>query len=450
MAIITIPNNWSPRDYQLDCLIAFDKGIRRQYHIWHRRAGKDSFALNLAAKMAHEEVGTYWHLLPKQTQARKAIWHGIGKDGIRFIDQAFPPPIRRRTSGQEMLIEFKNGSTWQLNGSDTYDTLVGSNVKGVVFSEWALCDPAAWDYIRPIIRENNGWAIFITTYRGKNHAYKQFNKLKNNPDWFVSLKTIDDTGVLTKEDMNKERAEGMSEGMIQQEYYCSPMAAYEGAYWANEMNDLKNNDRLTTVEYEPALPVIASFDLGMDDSTTCIMIQESGNQPRIIGSRAWRRTSIPRICQDLKETFPWTIDTILLPHDGEVQEMGTGLKRSDIFREAMPRTIVEIVKQQGPIKGRRNGIEAARLLLPKVWIDYVPRPWTNGEENNFTLVEALTSYRTEPSKQDPSVFNLNPLHDWSSHWADAFRYYAVHRQSGIIGDGWDDSIDYSWHDKAIV
>jgi phage terminase large subunit len=73
-----------------------------------------------------------------------------------------------------MLIRFKCGSTWQVIGSDNYDALVGSPPVGVVFSEWALSNPQAWSLIRPILAENGGWAIFITTPRGRNHAHRMY------------------------------------------------------------------------------------------------------------------------------------------------------------------------------------------------------------------------------------------------------------------------------------
>ena len=114
------------------------KKYQRGAVVWHRRAGKDSTALNMTAVDMMTRVGTYWHLFPEQAQARRAIWNGIDRQGRRIIDQVFPEALRKRTSSQEMLIELKNGSIWQMAGSDNYDSLVGSNPIGVVFSEWPL------------------------------------------------------------------------------------------------------------------------------------------------------------------------------------------------------------------------------------------------------------------------------------------------------------------------
>lgn len=240
----TVPHNWTPRHYQQRALDQFDRGIRRQMLIWHRRAGKDSFALNLSAIQSQAAVGSYWHLFPLHVQAKRAIWRGLDNEGRKFIDQAFPPPLRADVNNTDMFIEFKNGSTWQLVGSDYYDRLVGANVLGVVFSEWALCDPRAWDYVRPIIRANNGWAVFISTYRGRNHCYQMAQRLKGNPDWYVDIRDITQTSkadgspVLSAADIEAERAEGMSEAMIRQEYFCDPMAAPEGSVYGHVMGRL--------------------------------------------------------------------------------------------------------------------------------------------------------------------------------------------------------------------
>ncbi|GHF70718.1 hypothetical protein [Seohaeicola zhoushanensis] len=220
---LTIPNDWTPRPHQQALYRQFGHGkpCTRACVVWHRRAGKDSVALNLTARDMFKRVGSYWHLFPEQAQARRAIWNGVDGQGRRIIDQVFPPPLRRRISAQEMLIETVNGSVWQMGGSDNYDSLVGSNPVGVVFSEWALAKPEAWDYIRPILVENDGWALFIFTPRGRNHAYGTWMQALESDAWFCERLTVDDTGLIQPEQIEGERQTGMSEGKIRQEYHCS-------------------------------------------------------------------------------------------------------------------------------------------------------------------------------------------------------------------------------------
>jgi hypothetical protein len=144
MATIRLPNNWQPRDYQLDAWGYLAHGGRHAELIWHRRSGKDEIALHWAAVAAFQRQANYWHMLPMANQARKAIWHAVNPHtGVRRIDEAFPRELREQTYEGEMLIRFKNGSTWQLLGSDNYNAAVGSAPAGIVFSEWALANPAA-------------------------------------------------------------------------------------------------------------------------------------------------------------------------------------------------------------------------------------------------------------------------------------------------------------------
>lgn len=177
--------------------------------------------LNLTAREMFKRVGTYWHLFPEQTQARRAIWNGVDGQGRKIIDQFMPPAVRDRTHNQEMLIEAVNGSVWQMAGSDNYDSLVGSNPVGVVFSEYSIANPLAWDYIRPILLENGGWALFIYTPRGRNHGYELFQMALHNDKWIADLLTWRDTGRLTEDDIQEERDSGMSENKLAQEYECS-------------------------------------------------------------------------------------------------------------------------------------------------------------------------------------------------------------------------------------
>lgn len=242
-------------DHQQSAVDAFVQDqIRKFYLIWHRRAGKDIFALDFAHKRMKERVGNYWHLFPFHVQARRAIWKGIdSRDSIRFIDRAFPDRVRSKDNESELSITMPNGSTWQMLGSDSYDRAVGANPCGLIFSEWALCDPAAWDYFRPILLENGGWVMFITTYRGRNHAYRMGKSLENSEDWYVDVRTITDTyrhngnPIVTPEQVEKEIKEGMNPSLARQEYYCDPDAASTGAIFGRQYALLNQRQPINTL-----------------------------------------------------------------------------------------------------------------------------------------------------------------------------------------------------------
>jgi phage terminase large subunit len=186
MAEIILPHKWTPRPYQRRLWNALESGKKRCIEIAHRRWGKDDAALHWSAVSAMQRPATIWHMLPQIAMARKAIWTAVNPHtGTRRLDEAFPKAIRETTNETEMFIRLKNGSTWQVIGSDNYDTLVGSPPAGIVFSEWSRANPASWAYLAPILVENNGWALFITTPLGNNHAKSMYDMARKDPSWFA-------------------------------------------------------------------------------------------------------------------------------------------------------------------------------------------------------------------------------------------------------------------------
>lgn len=230
MTSVLIPNNWKPRPYQLPFFKYFARGGKRAVLVWPRRHGKDDACLHLTAIQAMHVPGTYWMMLPEYGQARKAIWDAVNKHtGKRRIDEAFPAEIRARTNDSEMKIVFKSGSVWQLCGSDNYNGLVGSNCAGIVFSEYALSNPEAWDYLEPILEENGGWAVFNSTVRGRNHFTTLAHYAQSTPGWFCSNVKASEAGVFTHEQL-----EGIKQKYILQKGYDRGLGMYLQEYENDE------------------------------------------------------------------------------------------------------------------------------------------------------------------------------------------------------------------------
>lgn len=227
MADITLPYNFKPRPYQLDPWNAMlHPDFHRGLIVVPRRNGKDLLCWNALIAKAMQRVGLYFYMGPYYNQIRQIIWQGSDKDGRRFLDYIPEELVTSRTK-LDMRIELVNGSQIKFQGSDNIDSIVGTNPVGIVFTEFSLHKPEAWHYLRPILAENGGWAMFNGTPRGLNHFYKQAMDAQHDPKWFYQYLTRDDTGIPTMEAIEDDRRSGMPESLIQQEYYCAWTASSE-------------------------------------------------------------------------------------------------------------------------------------------------------------------------------------------------------------------------------
>ena len=375
--------------------------------IWHRRAGKDSVGLNWTVVSAFQRPGLYWHLLPTYQQGRKILWDGITKDGRAFLSH-WPEPLVQNVNNVEMKLEMKNGSIWQVVGTDNVDRLVGANPVGCIFSEYALQDKRAWDYIRPILAENGGWALFIYTPRGRNHGYDLYQLAKRNENWFADLLTVEDTHAIPISAVDEEREAGMPEELFQQEFFCSFDASLVGSYYGRQMKWLTEEGRITDVRWEPNLPVDTWWDLGMHDATAIWFVQQFRNEIRVIDYYEGEGLGFESYAEELKKR-PYSYGEHIGPHDLKVRELGTGKSRVEVARDWG--LYFKIAKNIGV----QEGINAVRSTLPKCWFD---------QTKCYRGLEGLRQYRKEFDDKR-GMFREKPHHDEHSHPADAFRIGCV-------------------------
>jgi hypothetical protein len=222
----TIPNNFTPREYQLPFMGYMDNPKRlskRAVIVWHRKSGKTKTVLAVCIKEMFKRVGMYFHCFPEYSQGRKIVWEGMDGEGFPFLQHFPPTELASPPNNTEMKVEIKNGSIYRIIGADNYESSIGPNPIGIILDEYSLSDryKAAWDHWRPILAQNGGWAIFCFTPRGRNHAYDIYQIARANQDWFCELLTADQTQGITKEAIEKERRDGMSDDLIEQEFYCS-------------------------------------------------------------------------------------------------------------------------------------------------------------------------------------------------------------------------------------
>jgi len=395
-----------------------DGGMLDKRAIWlaHRRAGKDEVALQVTFQALIDRPGSYWTCLPTYSQCRKALWAAVNPHtGVRRLSEAFPEELRESTNENEMFIRFKNGSTWQLIGADQYNTLVGASVAGVTFSEWALSNPSAWGYISPMLRENNGWAMFITTPRGKNHAYDMYNYARKTDGWFAEVSSAMDTGAFATAQLDEIKAEYVAlygrdfgSAQFEQEYMCSFEAAILGSFYGTELAAARSEGRICDVAYDPDLPVMTVWDIGYSDDTVILFVQIIANEVRIIDTYSSNGQNLAHYAGVISGK-PYEYSRHVLPHDAQAKTLAAaGRSVYEQFTKDYDLKNVTILQNRNT---EMQGILAARHLFSRLWID-------QGQED---FLNALGQFRREWD-DDKKCFRDRPVHDWTNHFADALRY----------------------------
>ena len=308
-----------------------------------------------------------------------------------------------------MKIVLSNGSIIQLVGSDNVDSLVGTNPYGIVFSEYALQDPKAYHFLRPVIVANGGFMLFISTPRGKNHLWDLMNIAKQNSDWFVYVRSLNETRHIPFEEIQKEREEGlMSDDLIQQEYFVSFDQGVEGAYYTRYLDRMRINNQIGEIPYECGKQVHTCWDLGIRDSTCILFFQVIGTTVRIIDTYENSKHGLEHYIAVLHNK-EYIYGKHIAPHDIKVRELGTGMSRLEKAKSLGLPFIV------APDVSIVDGIESVRSALGKIYIN---------QSTCKNFIKAIENYRQEWDSRR-RVYKDHPLHDWSSHWADALRYLCI-------------------------
>ena len=370
----------------------------------HRRFGKTVAAINdliktaLTTNLKNVRVA---YIAPYYRQAKAIAW-----DYLLEYTQDVEGVVYNVA---ELRADFPNGARFRLFGADNYDAMRGLYFDSVVLDEPADFPANAWPtVIRPSLADRKGKATFIGTPKGKNDFWEIYNNAKSNPNWYCAMFKADETDILDKAEL-AEAKETMGEDRFAQEFLCSFEAAIQGAYYAQEMKTAKTEERITSVPYDPSASVIVSYDLGIGDSTALWFAQFIGQEIHLIDYYENSGVGLDHYAKILNEKA-YNYEAHILPHDVRVKELGTGKSRLETLEnlgiyniEIAPRLSVD------------DGIQATRSMLNRCWFD---------AEKCERGIEALLQYRREFDERLKS-WRSRPLHDWTSHGADSFRYLAV-------------------------
>jgi hypothetical protein len=369
----------------------------------HRRGGKTvACVMDLidAAVRCKRENGRFAYLSPTYAQSKDTAWEYLK----RFT--AGIPGVEQRES--DLMVRFSNGARVRLYGAENYDRLRGTYADGVVLDEYGDIDPRAWpEVIRPSLADRNGWAVFIGTPKGKNDFWRIHQTARDNPEWYSMVLRASQSGLLPPEELEDMRRM-LTPDQYDQELECSFDAAIRGAIYRTELAEMEAADRICGVPYDPAAAVWTAWDLGIGDATSIVCAQLVGKEIHVIDY--YEATGEPLMHYvEWLDSKPYRYGMDLLPHDAGARELGTGKTREELLR--LNGRKVRVLKRQDI----DDGINAVKLMLPRCWMD---------RAKTERLRECLAHYHRDFNDR-MGVFKDAPVHDWSSHAADAARTLAM-------------------------
>ena len=371
--------------------------------VCHRRAGKTVaciYELIIRALRTTKKRAKFAYVGPYRQQAKEIAWEYL-KEGTEGFRKG--PPRE-----SDLKVTLPNNSTIQLYGADNAEALRGLYFDGLICDEYGDWRPSIWgEILLPTLMDRKGWAVFIGTMKGKNHFYKLLKRAENETDWFHMQLKASDSGILSPEDLALMQDE-LSAEQYQQEMECNPDAAVQGTYYSSLIAAMEREGNIGDFGYDPKEMVHVSADLGFTDSTAFWFWQLDEDGPFLIDYHEADGKPLEYYFKVLNDKGYEYAD-IWLPHDAKAKTLQTG--RS---------TIEQFIDKGFPCKpvprlAVQHGIDAARMILPKVRID---------RDNCYVGIEALRAYRRQYNEKTQQFANT-PLHDWASNGSDAFRYFAL-------------------------
>jgi hypothetical protein len=401
--VIEIP--YKPREHQLKVHELLE-GKRFAVVVAHRRFGKTVAALNHLIREAvlnEKETPRYAYIAPTYGQAKRVAWDYLVK---------YTTPLGGTNNISELRVDFW-GRRIQLYGSDNPDSLRGQYFDGVIIDEVGDQNPKIWtDIVRPALTDRKGWCLFIGTPKGHNHFKELRDRAEKEDGWGLLEFKASETGVVDDVELKQAKNE-MGEDKYRQEFECSFDAAVEGSYYGTILNDLEEKKHMQEIPREELSRTFTAWDLGMGDSTSIWVAQLVGTEVRLLDYYENHGVGLDHYVKWIKDNDYLKAEHIL-PHDVRVRELGTGKSRLEMLEDA------GLEVKIAPRMGLDDGIQAVRRLLPRCWFN-VPKVQTG--------LNCLRNYRRDYDEKR-KIFYERPLHDWSSHGSDSFRYLALGLDEG--------------------
>jgi len=375
----------------------------------HRRAGKTVAALNdqVSRALYFDTLvePRFAYIAPFYSQAKRIAWSYLRRYAGAAASKVYE---------SELTIKIRhNGALISLFGADNPDSFRGQYFDGVVLDEYGNMKPSIWsEVLLPTLLDRRGWATFIGTPNGPNHFRDLYHEALKSPErWFVDILPVSSTGLIPEEELDEMRRLMLPEE-YEQEMECSFEASTRGAFYAAETKKATAEGRLGLFPADPTLPLHFVFDIGFRDDCAMGAFQERPDGVTLVEAHAENMRAAPYWIDRINQTciqHNCSRGQVWLPHDAAAKTYATGISTIEQFVAAgiRPRPVPNLDKQ--------DGISAARYIFQYMWFN---EPLTD----KFWL--ALKSYH-RTWDEDKKAFTNGDVHDWSSHYADMFRYLAL-------------------------
>ena len=398
--------------------------------VTHRRAGKTVACINALQRAAIECSRIrprFAYLSPFLKQSKTVAWD--------YLRAAMAPlrSLGATVHESELRVDYPRGEQVRLYGADNADALRGIYLDGIVLDEYADMDPRVWsEIIRPALADRAGWAVFIGTPKGRNAFFELWRRAQSDENWFSLMLKASDTGLIPANELELAKRD-LSEEQYAQEFECSFEAAVVGSYYGKLLARAEEERRIAAVPHDPAAAVWTAWDLGIRDATAIWFAQLIGREIRIIDYYEASGVDLAHYARALAAR-PYVYAGHIVPHDAQAKELGTGKSRLEVLASLGLKGL-----QIAPMHRLEDGINAVRVFLPKCWFD--AHKCARG-------IDALKLYRAEVDERRPDpagapLLKPQPVHDWTSHAADSFRYQALTLDRHATLTGFHRRIEYA-------
>lgn len=396
----TVEIDYKPRA----CFVPYhDSDKRFALTVAHRRAGKTVARINKLIRCAASatiDQPRFGYLAPYWVQAKEIAWNYL---------QSYSRPIVEmggKVNQSDLSIVFAhNGAQIRLYGAENADRLRGLYFDGIVADEAQDIAPTALtQVIMPALADRKGWLDMSGTPKGwGNLLGTTFKFAQDDPDWFCQVIKASETGLIDPDELRRLR-KMMPENEYLQEFECSFDAAITGSYYADALQKAQDDGRITRVPYDMQLKVNTAWDLGISDSTAIWFYSQVGREIRILDYYEASGHGLEHYAGVLDKKG-YVYGKHIAPHDIQVRELGTGKSRWELAKK------LGITFTTLPADSVKDGIDVARMMISRMYFD---------EKKCALGIDALRQYREK--RDEKRGIDLGPLHDWTSHAADAFRY----------------------------